>query len=78
VDVSISTSTTLVTQHELFSTNEQLALAGFLAGYSGLTRDAYTLDLRQYVASSGAALVRRFVSTLSAGTTPSVWSSAPA
>ena len=34
----------------MFSTNEQLALAGFLAGYSGLTRDAYTLDLRQYVA----------------------------
>jgi site-specific recombinase XerD len=34
----------------LFSTNEQLALAGFLAGYSGLTRDAYTLNLRQYVA----------------------------
>src|SRR4029453_15795603 len=35
---------------ELFSAAEQLALAGFLAGYSGLTRDAYTLDLRQYVA----------------------------
>jgi hypothetical protein len=50
VDVPISTSTTLVTRNELFSANEQLALAGFLAGYSGLTRDAYTLDLRQYVA----------------------------
>jgi site-specific recombinase XerD len=50
VDVPISTSTTLTTRNELFSTNEQLALAGFLAGYSGLTRDAYTLDLRQYVA----------------------------
>src|SRR4029453_14522623 len=35
---------------ELFSAAEQLALAGFLAGYSGLTREAYTLDLRQYVA----------------------------
>ena len=34
----------------LFSPSEQLALAGFLAGYSGLTRDAYALDLRQYVA----------------------------
>jgi integrase/recombinase XerD len=32
----------------LFSREEQAALAGFLAGYSGLTRDAYTLDLRQY------------------------------
>jgi hypothetical protein len=27
-------------------TDERLALAGFLAGYSGLTREAYTLDLR--------------------------------
>jgi len=26
----------------------RLALAGFLAGYSGLTRQAYELDLRQY------------------------------
>jgi integrase/recombinase XerD len=50
VDVPISTSSVLATRDELFSANEQLALAGFLAGYSGLTRDAYTLDLRQYVA----------------------------
>jgi hypothetical protein len=50
VDVPISTSTVLATRDELFSTNEQLALAGFLAAYSGLTRDAYTLDLRHYVA----------------------------
>ncbi len=27
---------------------EQLTLAGFLAGYLGLTREAYALDLRQY------------------------------
>jgi Phage integrase, N-terminal SAM-like domain len=27
---------------------ERLALAGFLAGYTGLTREAYTLDLRQF------------------------------
>jgi len=32
----------------LFSEDERSALAGFLAGYSGLTRDAYMLDLRQY------------------------------
>src|SRR5690348_11631135 len=32
----------------LFSDSERAALAGFLAGHSGLTRDAYTLDLRQY------------------------------
>lgn len=50
VDVPISTTTVLATRDELFSPDEQLALAGFLAGYSGLTREAYTLDLRQYVA----------------------------
>jgi integrase/recombinase XerD len=50
VDVPLSTRTALATRDELFSANEQLALAGYLAGYSGLTRDAYTLDLRQYVA----------------------------
>jgi len=50
VDVPISASSGLATRDELFSTHEQLALAGFLAGYSGLTRDAYTLDLRQYAA----------------------------
>ena len=34
----------------LFTDAERIALAGFLAGYSGLTRCAYELDLRQYVA----------------------------
>jgi hypothetical protein len=32
----------------VFTEPEQLALAGFLAGYSGLTREAYALDLRQF------------------------------
>jgi site-specific recombinase XerD len=32
----------------VFSAPEQPALAGFLAGYTGLTREAYALDLRQY------------------------------
>ena len=27
---------------------ERVALAGFLAGYRGLTREAYALDLRQF------------------------------
>ena len=31
-----------------FTQAEKLALAGFLAGYSGMTREAYTLDLRQF------------------------------
>ena len=48
------TSTTVVVAAETFTEAERLALAGFLAGYSGLTRDAYALDLRQF-----AAMVRR-------------------
>jgi hypothetical protein len=32
----------------MFTDAERLALAGFLAGYRGLTREAYTLDLRQF------------------------------
>ena len=32
----------------MVTNTERLALAGFLAGYSGLTREAYELDLRQY------------------------------
>jgi hypothetical protein len=43
-----SGSTVLASAEPLFTVDERAALAGFLAGYSGLTRDAYTLDLRQY------------------------------
>jgi site-specific recombinase XerD len=32
----------------VFTNTERLALAGFLAAYSGLTRQAYELDLRQF------------------------------
>jgi integrase/recombinase XerD len=38
----------IATVGELFSQSEELALSGFLAGCSGLTREAYALDLRQY------------------------------
>jgi integrase/recombinase XerD len=31
-----------------FTDPERLALAGYLAGYRGLTREAYALDLRQF------------------------------
>jgi integrase/recombinase XerD len=41
-------STDLVPLVPVFSSAERLALAGFLAGYSGLTRQAYELDLRQF------------------------------
>lgn len=37
----------LVPTAPVFTQAERLALAGFLAGYSGLTREAYELDLRQ-------------------------------
>jgi len=38
-------SAALVPVVPVFSNTERLALAGFLAGYSGLTRQAYELDL---------------------------------
>ena len=41
-------STALVPAAPVFTNTERLALAGFLAGYSGLTREAYELDLRQF------------------------------
>jgi integrase/recombinase XerD len=41
-------SAALVPVAPVFINTERLALAGFLAGYSGLTREAYELDLRQY------------------------------
>ena len=41
-------STALVPTAPVFTNTERLALAGFLAGYSGLTHQAYALDLRQY------------------------------
>ena len=41
-------STALVTIQPAFTDSERLALAGFLAGYRGLTREAYALDLRQF------------------------------
>ena len=41
-------STALVTIQPAFTDAERFALAGFLAGYRGLTRDAYALDLRQF------------------------------
>jgi integrase/recombinase XerD len=41
-------STAIATIQPAFTDPERLALAGYLAGYRGLTRDAYTLDLRQF------------------------------
>ena len=43
-----TTSAALIPVAPVFTNTERLELAGFLAGYSGLTRQAYELDLRQY------------------------------
>jgi integrase/recombinase XerD len=43
-----STSVALVPIDRCFADGEGLALAGFLAGYRGSTREAYALDLRQF------------------------------
>src|SRR5215468_11195184 len=45
-----SASTAIAVAEPVFTRQERLALAGFLAGYTGLTRQAYALDLRQYAA----------------------------
>jgi hypothetical protein len=41
-------STALATIEPAFTDPERLALTGYLAGYRGLTREAYALDLRQF------------------------------
>src|SRR5256884_8211218 len=41
-------SAALATIQPTFTDAERVALAGFLAGYRGLTREAYALDLRQF------------------------------
>ena len=41
-------SAALATTQPAFTDAERIALAGFLAGYRDLTREAYALDLRQF------------------------------
>jgi hypothetical protein len=53
-------STALVTIQPAFTDAERLALAGFLAGYRGLTREACTLDLRQFTTWCRARYLRLF------------------
>jgi hypothetical protein len=52
--------TALVTIQPVFTDAKRLALAGFLAGYRDLTREAYTLDLRQFTAWCRARSVPLF------------------
>ena len=53
-------SAALATILPAFTDAERLALAGFLAGYRGLTRDAYSLDLRQFTSRRGMSSFRRW------------------
>jgi integrase/recombinase XerD len=53
-------STALATIQPAFTDAERLALAGYLAGYRGLTREAYALDLRQFTIWCRARCVALF------------------
>ena len=53
-------STALATIQPAFTDAERFALAGFLAGYRGLTREAYALDLRQFTTWCRARSVSLF------------------
>ena len=55
-----SPSTVIAVAEPVFANAERLALAGFLAGYTGLTREAYALDLRQYASWCQRHHVRLF------------------
>ena len=46
--MSTTTTTAVERYRPVMSEAEQTTLLGFLAGYRGYTRDAYTLDLRQF------------------------------
>ena len=48
--MTTSTTTDVERYRPVFTELEQSTLLGFLAGYRGFTRDAYTLDLRQFTA----------------------------
>jgi hypothetical protein len=53
-------SAALATIQPAFTDAERLALAGYLAGYRGLTREAYALDLRQFTTWCRARSVALF------------------
>ena len=65
-------STALVTIQPAFTDAERLALAGLLAGYRGLTREAYTLDLRQFTTWCRARSLHLFAVPASKAS-PATW-----
>jgi integrase/recombinase XerD len=55
-----SASAVIAIAEPAFTNPERLALAGFLAGYTGLTREACSLDLRQFATWCHQHRVRLF------------------
>ncbi|HUB41293.1 MAG TPA: site-specific integrase [Streptosporangiaceae bacterium] len=55
-----SPSAVIAVAESVFTNADRLTLAGFLAGYTGLTREAYALDLRQYASWCHQHNVRLF------------------
>ena len=55
-----TTSTAVVVYDPERADPEKFALSGFLGGYRGLTRQAYDLDLRQFVAFCSARQLALF------------------
>jgi hypothetical protein len=67
----------LVVFDPALSPDERVALTGFLAGYRGATRDAYSLDLRQFVTWCDQHQLRLFrPAGLTSRATPPVWHNA--
>jgi integrase/recombinase XerD len=56
----VQPSTAVARRDDLFTSEEEAVLVGFLAGYGGLTREAYALDLRQCVQWSADRAVPLF------------------
>lgn len=68
---STSTSAVVAVAEPMFTSQERLVLAGFLAGYTGLTREACALVLRHYATSATSACSRAAALTSSAS--PVTW-----
>lgn len=69
---TVPSTEVVVSVEPLFTEAERIALTGFLPSYSGLTRDAYSLDLRMFTAwcrQQGPPCSRRAARTSSASAT---------
>jgi len=72
-----SPSAALIPVAPVFTNTERLALAGFLAGYSGLTREAYERDLRHYTSWCHQHHLRLFQPAgPTSSTSPATWTAA--